>query len=129
MNININCTIIFQTIHFLIAYLLIRWAFNPLWLAIKVRRDQQDYLHRSIVGIDHDIDRARKNHLSIWQQFSEHINKRIQTLFYDKAYPISNTFAEENIQKNISEKSIDLALVEEIAHALVLKIEDKHGPL
>lgn len=126
MNININFTIILQAIHFLIAYLLVRWAFNPLWLAIKVRRDQQDYLHRSIVGIDHDIDRAQKHHTANWQKFSTQISDCINTLFYR---PPLNKEGKKIAPANTKQHSDNLnsEIVEKLAHAVVAKVEGKYG--
>lgn len=126
MNININFTIILQAIHFLIAYLLVRWAFNPLWLAIKVRRDQQDYLHRSIVGIDHDIDRAQKHHTANWQKFSAHISDRISTLCYRPPHNTGNKKIASAHTKQHSDH-LNSEVVEKLAHAVVVKAEGKYG--
>jgi len=126
MNININFTIILQAIHFFIAYLLVRWAFNPLWLAIKVRRDQQDYLHRSIVGIDHDIDRAQKHHTANWQKFSAQISDRINTLSDRSSL---NKDAKKVAPAHTKQHSdhLNSEVVEKLAHAVVAKTEGKYG--
>jgi len=77
MNIVINFTLIVQMVHFVLAYFIVLWAFMPLSRLVKARKDQQEYLRRSVEGLEPDEERAAYIHQQRWLTFSEQISATI----------------------------------------------------
>ncbi len=120
MNI-INCTIVFQAIHFFIAYLLILWGFGPLYHAVRKRREELEYLRRYADGIQPSIEHAARVHKQRWSVFAREVKELLMAAAFlsktDQVLPFSKKTCLSNVMYDFSEKT-----VAEMKNMLIQKI-------
>lgn len=125
MKIDINCTIIFQMINFIIAYCIIRWTFKPLVRIIKSYRDEHDYLEKGVAGLKQDLVCAAEMHEAKWQEFSGVIGDQsvhIHNLKY-KVRPHLNVPWQSITEQPMQDQTIT-QVTETVVHAF---LKDVHG--
>jgi len=124
---SINGTIIIQMLNFFIAYLMVRWAFKPLFHAVRSYREEHDYVRRLMSGIQNDIEQSAQVHQERWQLFSDHVAAQMVLIQEaQKIPPVAIIKPPLSYAENPLEKIPD-TVVEQLVDMTIHTIEKKRA--